>query len=260
MEVRARLSAETAQFQNGLDNATRSVSQFARSSQGLQTALTGIGIAAAGVTTALIGFGVKAFNAAARVDELDVALQAVGASTGKGYDALRDAAVAVKGMGIEMEVAQKSVLKYAQNNLDLSKASEVARVSQDLAVIGAMNSTEAFDRLTHGIITGRSEVLKSVGIQKSAGQAYAEYGATIGKTAKQLSYSEKQTAIMNMVLKEGARVAGTYEAAMTTPGKVLRSFARITNDLQVAVGGVLLKGFGPMIFQGYELYKSISKA
>jgi phage-related protein len=260
MEVRARLSAETAQFQKGLDNATRSVSQFARSSQGLQTALTGIGIAAAGVTTALIGFGVKAFNAAARVDELDVALQAVGASTGKGYDALRDAAVAVKGMGIEMEVAQKSVLKYAQNNLDLGKASEVARVAQDLAVIGAMNSTEAFDRLTHGIITGRSEVLKSVGIQKSAGQAYAEYAATIGKTAKQLSYSEKQTAIMNMVLKEGARVAGTYEAAMTTPGKVLRSFARITNDLQVAVGGVLLKGFGPMIFQGYELYKTISKA
>lgn len=260
MEVRARLSAETAQFTKGMENARRSADELTQASNRLRGAVVGVGVVAGTATAAMIGFGIKAFNAAARVDELNIALNAVGKSTGFGYKKLNETALAIKGMGIEMEIAQKATLKYAQNNLDLSKASEVARVAQDLAVIGAMNSSDAFDRLTHAIITGRSEVLKSVGIQKSAGAAYSEYAATIGKSAKDLSATEKQAAVLNLVLQEGARVAGTYEAAMTTPGKVLRSFARLHNNLAVAVGGVLVNGFGPLIFETYELYKQFVKA
>ena len=260
MEVRARLSAETAQFTKGMEQARRSADELTQSSNRLKSAVVGIGVVAGTATAAMIGFGVKAFNAAARVDELNIALNAVGKSTGFGYQKLNETALAIKSMGIEMEIAQKATLKYAQNNLDLAKASEVARVAQDLAVIGAMNSSDAFDRLTHAIITGRSEVLKSVGIQKSAGAAYAEYGASIGKAAKDLTATEKQAAVLNLVLLEGARVAGTYEAAMTTPGKVLRSFARLHNDLAVSMGGVLVSGFGPLIFETYELYKQFVKA
>lgn len=260
MEVRARLSAETAQFTKGMEQARRSADELTQASNRLRGAVVGVGVVAGTATAALIGFGVKAFNAAARVDELNIALNAVGKSTGFGYEKLNETALAIKSMGIEMEIAQKATLKYAQNNLDLAKASEVARVAQDLAVIGAMNSSDAFDRLTHAIITGRSEVLKSVGIQKSAGAAYADYASSIGKAAKDLTATEKQAAVLNLVLEEGARVAGTYEAAMTTPGKVLRSFARLHNDLAVSMGSVLISGFGPMIFESYELYKQFVKA
>lgn len=260
MEVRARLTADTAQFTKGLDNAARASEAFSGQASKLSSTLTALGVAAGAVGAATIAFGVKSFMAAARVQELDVAMQAVGWSTGKTYEALQQTALAIKNQGIEMEIAQKATLKFAQNNLDMAKAGEVARVAQDLAVIGAMNSTDAFDMLTHAIITGRSEVLKSVGIQKSAGQAYQEYAQTIGKTAKSLSYTEKQAAVLNMVLKEGGRVAGTYEAAMQTPGKVLRSFPRLFNNIQVAMGDVLLKGFGPMIYSLYELTKRVIKA
>ena len=191
MEVRARLSAETAQFTKGMENARRSADELTQASNRLRGAVVGVGVVAGTATAAIIGFGIKAFNAAARVDELNIALNAVGKSTGYGYQKLNETALAIKSMGIEMEIAQKATLKYAQNNLELAKASEVARVAQDLAVIGAMNSSDAFDRLTHAIITGRSEVLKSVGIQKSAGAAYAEYGASIGKAAKDLTATEK---------------------------------------------------------------------
>jgi hypothetical protein len=246
MEVRARLTAETAQFTRGMEQARRSTEEFSKSSTKLRSAMVGLGVGFGAAGVALITFSRRAFDAAARVEELDVAIQAVGHSTGVGYEALNEAALAIKANGIEMEIAQKTALKFAQNNLELAKAADVARVAQDLAVIGALNSTDAFDRLTHAIVTGRSEVLKSVGIQKSAGQAYAEYAASVGKAARDLSYTEKQTAVMNMVLKEGARVAGTYEASMTTAGKVLRSYARLHNELGVAVGGVLLKAFGPL--------------
>jgi biopolymer transport protein ExbB/TolQ len=163
-------------------------------------------------------------------------------------------------MGIEMEIAQQSAIKFAQNNLKLSYASELARAAQDLAVVSGKNSTETFNMLTHAVITGRSEVLKSVGIQKSAGQMYETFARSIGKSANALTYQEKQTAVATGALKEAAKVAGVYEAAMDSPGKVLRSFKRITNEIHVAIGGLLLKGLGPMIKAMYDVYKNISKA
>jgi len=260
MEVRARLTAETAQFTKNIQQATQSVDQFAQKSSNMRGAVLGLGIAAGTATAAMIAFGTKAFMAAARVDELDVSMNAVGKATGLGYQAIRDAAIATKDMGIEMEIAQQSAIKFAQNNLKLSYASELARAAQDLAVVSGKNSTETFNMLTHAVITGRSEVLKSVGIQKSAGQMYESFAKSIGKSANALTYQEKQTAVATGALKEAAKVAGVYEAAMDSPGKVLRSFKRITNEIQVALGSVLLKGLGPMIKALYDVYKNISKA
>lgn len=259
-EVRTRLTAETADFQRGMERASRATQQFQSQASLLRSTLNTASIATAAFTTAAIAFGFKAFNAAARVDELDIAINAVGKSTGLGYQAIQDTALAIKGMGIEMDIAQKSALKFAQNNLKLEYASQLARAAQDLAVISGQNSTDTYNMLTHAVITGRSEVLKSVGIQKSAGQMYADFAKTIGKTAKQLTYMEKQEAVATGALAEAAKVAGTYEAAMTTPGKVLRSFARLQNEIMVAMGGALLKGFGPAIYSAYEMTKSFAKA
>ena len=260
MEVRARLTAETAQFTKGMQQATQSMNAFTQQSTALRGAMTGIGIAAGTAMAGVIAFGTKAFMAAARVDELDVAMNAVGKSTGLGYQSIRDTAVAIKEMGIEMAVAQQSAIKFAQNNLKLSYASELARAAQDLAVVSGMNSTDTYNMLTHAVITGRSEVLKSVGIQKSAGQMYEDYARSIGKSATALTYQEKQQAVATGALKEAENVAGAYLAAMESPGKVLRSFARLHNEIQVSIGSVLLKGFGPMIKSLYDFEKAVSKA
>jgi len=260
MEVRARLTAETAQFTKGMQQATQTMNDFSAQSSRLRGAVMGIGIAAGTATAAMIAFGTKAFMAAARVDELDVSMNAVGKATGLGYQAIRDAAQATKDMGIEMEIAQQSAIKFAQNNLDLAYASQLARAAQDLAVVSGKNSTDTFNMLTHAVITGRSEVLKSVGIQKSAGQMYESFARSLGISASALTYQQKQQAVATGALAEAAKVAGVYEAAMDSPGKVLRSFARIHNEIQVAVGGVLLKAFGPMIKSLYDLEKNIAKA
>ncbi|CAB4156563.1 hypothetical protein UFOVP655_69 [uncultured Caudovirales phage] len=260
MEVRARLTAETAQFTKGMQQASQSMQSFTQQSSALRGAVTGIGVAAGAATAAVLAFSQKAFMAAARVDELDIAMNAVGKSTGLGYYAIHDAAVAIKDMGIEMGIAQQSAIKFAQNNLDLAYASKLARAAQDLAVVSGMNSTDTYNMLTHAVITGRSEVLKSVGIQKSAGQMYEEYAKTLGKSASALTYQEKQQATATGALKEAAKVAGAYEAAMDSPGKVLRSFARLNNEIQVSMGNVLLKAFGPMIKALYDFEKYVSKA
>jgi phage-related protein len=222
--------------------------------------MIGVGVVAGVAGAGIIAMGTKAFMAAARVDELDYALNAVGKSTKMGYKALQDEALEIKGVGIEMEIAQKSVLKFAQNNLELGKASELATIAQDLAIISGENSTETYNKLTHAVITGRSEVLKSVGIQKTAGQMYEEYAKTIGVTTNAMTFQQKQAAILAGVIAEGERVFGTYAEAMKAPGKLLRSFKRLHNELQVSVGGVLLKAFGPMIYSLYNMEKALAKA
>jgi hypothetical protein len=243
-----------------MQQASQAAEGFSKTTGRLNSAMIGLGVGAATASAAIIAFGIKSFNAAARVDELNYAIDAIGKSTGLGGQALADEAAEVKGMGIEMEIAQKSVLKFAQNNLELGKASDIARIAQDLAIISGENSTDTFNKLTHAVITGRSEVLKSVGIQENAGQMYAKFAKSIGKTTKQLSYQEKQQAVLQGVMKEGTKVFGTYEAAMKSPGKTLRSFARLHNELQVVMGNVLLAAFGPIILAAYDLEKAITKA
>ena len=260
MEMRARVSADTAQFTRGMQQASQAAEGFSKTTGRLRGSMIGIGVASAAASAAVIAFGIKSFNAAARVDELNYALDAIGKSTGLGGQALADEAADVKSMGIEMDIAQKAVLKFAQNNLELSKASDIARIAQDLAIISGENSTDTFNKLTHAVITGRSEVLKSVGIQENAGQMYAKFAKSIGKTTKELSYQEKQQAVLAGVMKEGTKVFGTYEAAMKSPGKTLRSFKRLHNELQVAMGDVLLKAFGPLILAAYDLEKAVTKA
>jgi len=65
---------------------------------------------------------------------------------------------------------------------------------------------------------------------------------------------------LNGVLKEGEKVFGTYEAAMLAPGKILRSFPRILNDITVELGKSVVVGFGPVIKSAYDMVKTFAEA
>ena len=260
LEVRAKVVADVGDFVDPMQSATASLQHFQKALAPSTKALTLLGASAGIAGYAIVRYGKEAFGVAAKVSELKVAIDAVGKSTGLGAAAINNAAKAIRKNGIEMDAAQNIALKFAQNNLDLSKAADVARVAQDLAVISQKNSTETAELLTRAIQTGSSILLKSAGISRYASEGYAKYAKTLGKNATQLTATERQQATINLIMEEGTRVAGLYEAAMTEPGKVLRSFKRIQNDIQLEMGNVLLKGFGPMIKAAYDLTKSFSES
>jgi len=260
MEVRARLTADSGQFIQSMENAVKATESLQKSASMAQKAISAFSVASAIGAGGLIKLGVDSFMAAARVQELDIAMNAVGKSTGLGYEAIASAATGIKQMGIEMAVAQRSALMFAQNNLKLADASKLARVAQDLAVLSGKNSTEEFQLLTYAVMTQRTELFKSAGINGSVQQAYEKMAKSLGVSTQQLTAQQKVQAAMNLALEEGSRVAGTYEAAMTSPGKVLRSFARLNDDLKVALGDALLKGIGPMIVALYHLEKTLVNA
>lgn len=259
LQVRAVLGADATEFVNAFDQAATAAKQFQAAVTPSTKTLTALGVAVGAAGFAMFKFGKEAFGVAARVSELSVAIDAVGKATGIGSYRINQAAKAIRDNGIEMDAAQKIALTYAQNNLDLASASKVARVAQDLAVISQRNSTDTAELLTRAIQTGSSILLKSAGISKYASEGYAAYAKQIGKTTNSLTAAERQQAMINLVLSEGTKVAGLYEAAMTEPGKVLRSFARLQNDMRMEMGNALLQGFGPVIKAVYDLTNAFSK-
>ena len=255
-EFNRRMQAAAQSFQG----VTQSAQQAQQSLSSFEKATRSAAVAAGAFVASGIFMAKQSFSVAASASELEVAMGAIEKSMGLAGGSINDAALAVRNKGIEMAEAQRIAITFAQSQLDLAQASDVARAAQDLAVLSQSNSTETAMRLTYAIQTGNSRMLRSVGIQKYASEAYDEFAATIGKTVEQLTQIERQQAITNMVLEEAAKVAGVYDAAMTEPGKVLRSFPRLLNDMQLAFGEVLLDGFGPAIKAAYDLTKAFSKS
>jgi len=261
------LGAKVGEFVRRMETAKQSFENLGQQAQQAEQSVSSFEKAtksAAVAAGAFVASGVfmakQSFAVAASASELEQAMGAIEGSMGLAGGSIQEAALAVRNKGIEMAEAQRIAITFAQSNLDLAQAADVARAAQDLAVLSQSNSTETAMRLTYAIQTGNSQLLRSVGINKYASEAYADYAATLGKTTNDLNQIERQQAITNMVLEEAANVAGVYDAAMMEPGKVLRSFPRLLNDMQLAFGEVLLDGFGPAIKAAYDLTKQISKS
>ncbi len=267
------VTADTRTLKNDITGAATAAGQQAAG--GINSSMTsglkavgGLGMAVgksvatglAGATVAAAGFGVEAFKTAARAGEMDASLRALAKANNLSYDSMTKAVTAVRKQGIEVGTAQELVAQFARNQLDLSKSTDLARVAQDAAVISGKNSTEVLDALVHGITTQNSAVLRNAGLNVQAGQAVTQYAKSVGKTTAELTDAERAQAVLNAVLESGKTVAGAYAEAMTEPGKVLRSFPRIVDDIKMSVGQGLVQAFGPLIIQTYDLAKALSAA
>jgi phage-related protein len=260
MEVRARLTADSAQFTKGLQEASKSAENFQGAAGKLNSSLTALGGIAAGTAIALIAFATKSFRAAAEVQELDIALQAIGQSTRYGYTQLAIAVEEIKNVGISAVGAQRAVIKLAQSNVDLGNATQLATVAQNLSVTSSVSSADALQTLIFAVTTGQTRMLRQIGITTGATEAFAIYGRTIGKSATELNMAERRQAVMNFILKEGTKVQGAYALAIQSPSRALKEMGDQTRKLQEAVGSRLLNAFSKIILSALALSTKFTKA
>nr|WP_315249324.1 hypothetical protein [uncultured Duganella sp.] len=173
---------------------------------------------------------------AARYETLGVVTEVVGRNAGYTKAQMDTATTAIAAQGITMIESRESATKLVQAHVDLRYATQLARIAQDAAVIGHINSSEAFDRLVNGIARGNVLILRNIGINVNMESAYRQMGQTLGKTANDLTENERVQARLNAVLERGTDIAGTYAAAMDTAGKQLTSMQRYTQDLKTVIG------------------------
>ncbi len=205
----------------------------------------------------VLGMAKESALAAARVEELYAVLDNLARQSGIGAGYLREQVEAVKELGITTDVAVSLVSQFVRYNLDLSKASELARLAQDAAVISMEDSSQALAGLLNGVLTLNPVVLRHHGVVADLEGAYEAWAEANGRVAADLTASEKQAIALNAVLAQGQAVTGTYEAAMGTASKQLRSFARYSQELKEDFGNALLPVLSQGVFTAKDLVKAV---
>lgn len=199
-----------------------------------------LGVALAAVGAVGVGLITTAALTAARVEVLGTVLGVVGDTAGYTEVQLASFEGAVTGLGITTGAARQGLIQLMQAQLDLTEATDLASIAQDAAVIANVNSSAAYETLIRGILTGRTVLLKSLGLTVDFNAAYGRMAEQLGKTTAELTAQEKMQARLNEVKRAGVIIEGTYEAAMGDVGKKLTSMPRYLEEAANALGQAYL--------------------
>lgn len=185
---------------------------------------------------------------AARFETMGVVMNVAGNNAGYTASQMEILEKKLQATGISMLESRNTLTQLATANVDLAQATDLARAAQDLAVVGNMNSSEAFNNLVYGLRSGQVEILRTIGLNVNFENSYKKAAATLGKNAQGLTEQEKMQARVNIALSEASKYAGIYEASMGTAGKQITSMKRYSQDLQVQLGEM----FQPVLFSSVK--------
>lgn len=223
----SKTEASTKKLSTATDQLQGSMSQLRGVVGGLAVAFGAYKIASYIKDSALL---------AARYETLGVTMTRAGANAGYTKGEMDSLEQSLRSQGIAAVEARQTLTKLAASNMDLSKASQLARAAQDLAVVANINSSEAFERLVQGIQTGQTETLRTLGINVNFEKSYKDLAKQLKINVDQLTETEKQQARMNAALEKAVGYTGLYEGAMDTAGKQINSMKRYVDDLAVSFG------------------------
>src|SRR5690606_30621557 len=182
-----RIGAELSGFQRGMRQVQKGVQRteasFASLSQTVRRATAAIGGVAAGLASLkLVGLAKDAALTSARFDTLGVVMVQVGQNAGYTASQMHGFERALRQTGISMIGSREALAKLAAEHIDLANATHLARVAQDAAVIGGINSTEAFGRMVTGIANANTVILRGIGLNVDFEASYRKLAAELGKT------------------------------------------------------------------------------
>jgi hypothetical protein len=260
----SRAVAGANQFTQATTRVQGQAQQLNRALGPVASGMASVGMAFKGVAVVMAALGIVGMvrevnSLAARFDELDVALTAVGRNVGYSRPQLAGLEKDLQKTGISALQSRQSLLKMMQANLDLTQATKLARAAQDVAVVGQLNSSDALARMTHGIVSGQTEVLRTIGINVQFEAGYKTLAKSLNKTQNELTAKEKVQSRMNSVLKQAATLEGLYEASMTSAAKQMRSTQRYTEDLGVALGAVFQPAYTTLVFAYADALKQMAQ-
>jgi hypothetical protein len=202
----------------------------------------------------------EAIMTAARVDEMTVAVNYLGAAAGYSAVELASYIEQIRDAGMRTDVAQTVVAEFTRYNLDLAKALNLVRIAQGAAGLANEDSSDTMAALTDGILTQNTLILRRRGIVVNMGAEMEKFGAAHGKAAEDLTDTERAQAALNAVLKVGQPLIGLYPELMESASKQLRSMPRYVYELQLAMGAPFQTTFKGAVFLLVDFMAALTDA
>ena len=186
-------------------------------------------------------------DVAARTEVLNTVLHVVALNAGYTEQQIDKVSRGVQRLGITAQSANQSLTQFLQAGLKIEFAEQLARASQDLAVVSGMDSSQTFQRLLVNIQQLDTLGLRHMGIIVSRTEAEAKFANSLKTSVNALSQRQKQESLMIAVIEKARGLEGAYEAAMGNVGKQLTSLTRYTQDLRSEIGKHLLPAYSAII-------------
>ena len=178
----------------------------------------------------------KSILVAAQIEELGAVYRFVGENAGYTTAQLVAFNPQLSISGIRQDTANQSLLRAVQANIDLTQAVAFARVGQDAATVGLMESSQAYQRIIEAVAKLFPRLLTEIVIIINLNVEYAKYAKALNKNVNELTEMEKKQSLSNAVMERGVRLSGAYETAMGKVSKRIRSLPRLFQDAQQAIG------------------------
>jgi len=202
---------------------------------------------AAGVAVAGIAIK-KAFDVsqlAARAQQIRKAYNTM--FSNMGIDArkmLRELQVASAGTVSELQLME-AASRASILGLPLEKLPKLMEIARASATALGGDVTQMFSDIVTGIGRASPMILDNLGIMVKAGKATEEYARALGKSARELTQSEKQAALFNAVLKDGERIIKRVGDAATSFTALERwqKLSSTMTDIKVRLGEAIMPVF-----------------
>lgn len=262
-KAQTNVSSETDKATQAVDQHEQSQKKLQATSVTLGDSLQNLGLRFQGikaVASLLKSTIMDLINTAAKTETLGVVVQRMGQTAGYTSGQIDRMVKSIEQKGITLAESRDAVIKMIQADLDLSRASELARLAQNAAVNAQINSSEALGRIIHGMTTLNPIILRSVGIMVNYDQVFKDTANSLNKKVAELTNAEKQQASFSAVMQAGEKIIGTYEDAMDTAGKRAGSYARYLEALKVSLGELLLPAFGKVVDIATKFTKIVTDA
>jgi uncharacterized protein YukE len=208
---------------------------FSKLSQGMGGIVGAYAMLAANIFA--IGAAFRFLQSAGDLQKLKEGQVLYASATGVALKSLTNDIIAATDAQITFTNAAQSAAIGKAAGMSNDQLIALGKGAKDVSIILGRDVTDAFNRLVRGVTKAEPELLDELGIILRLADASEKYGASIGKTADQLTQYEKSQAVTLEVLDQLESKYGRIMAVMAPSGnpftKLGKAFDDIVNQVKV---------------------------
>lgn len=229
--------ADTATLQFML--AHDQMEQFTKS---LETTSTKLGITLTAAGAAILAAAGLSSKAAIEIESTQIAFDHMADSVGESSEAILQAlkkasAGTISESDLMLSANRAMTLGVARNTREFTILMEIAR---DRARTMGLTTTQAFDNIVTGIGRGSPLILDNLGLLINQTEANEAYAKELGKTASELSETEKKQALLNEVLRQGQTALDDSTQSTMTSKEVMQALTATISNTVASLGKAFL--------------------